>query len=63
MTTAAAEYEKLMTSLAMNESVTSGIVFGELCLKANGKAFTSLHNDKVVFKLSGYRHQLALSHT
>lgn len=61
MSTAAAEYEKLTAALASNEEVTAGQMFGKACLKVNGKAFTSLHNDKLVFKLAGEHHKKALS--
>ncbi len=61
MSTAAAEYQKLVTALAVNETVTSGQMFGKACLKVGGKAFVSLHNDKVVFKLTGEQHRRAMA--
>lgn len=56
-----AEYEKLAASLATNGEVTSGQMFGKPCLKVNGKAFVSLHDKKLVFKLAGEHHKMALS--
>ena len=61
MSIASVEYEKLTTALAANEEVTSGQMFGKACLKINGKAFASLHNEKLVFKLTGEHHKKALS--
>jgi len=61
MPSAVTEYEKLITTFASKEGVTSGQMFGKACLKVNGKAFTSLHNDKVVFKLTGDAHKQAMS--
>jgi hypothetical protein len=59
--TAASEYEKLATALASQPEVTVGQMFGKPCLKVGGKAFASLHHDKVVFKLNGEEHKSALS--
>jgi hypothetical protein len=61
MPTASVEYEKLSAALAAIEGVTSGQMFGKACLKINGKAFASLHNEKLVFKLTGEHHSAALS--
>jgi hypothetical protein len=61
MSKAAAEYEALCAALCVNESVTSGQMFGKACLKVNGKAFAAFHSDKVVFKLTGGQHHKAIS--
>jgi hypothetical protein len=58
---AATEYERLATALTANESVTAGQMFGKACLKVGGKAFVSLHKEKVVFKLTGEQHTKALA--
>jgi hypothetical protein len=60
MPTAATAYENLVARLTTNKSVTSGQMFGKACLKVKGKAFISLHNEKVVFKLAGEPHQKAM---
>jgi len=61
MPSTAAEYEKLAVALVSNGEVTSGQMFGKACLKVNGKAFVSLHSEKLVFKLAGEHHKKALS--
>ncbi len=61
MPSAAAEYEKLKATLETNQEVTAGQMFGKACLKVNSKAFASLHNDKLVFKLTGEHHKKAMS--
>ena len=60
MTTAAIEYEKLVAICTANESIATGQMFGKLCLKINSKAFTALHKETLVFKLSGVDHENAL---
>lgn len=61
MSSAATEYEKLKAMLETQQEVTAGQMFGKACLKVNGKAFVSLHGDKLVFKLTGEYHQKAMS--
>jgi len=61
MSIAAAEYKKLAATLAGKEEINAGQMFGKACLKVNGKAFASLHNDKLVFKLTGASHKKALT--
>ncbi len=61
MTTAAVEYEKLVAAFDSDETVTSGQMFGKACLKVKGKAFTSLHDERLVFKLTGDAHKKAMA--
>jgi hypothetical protein len=61
MPTAITAYENLVARLTTNKSVTSGQMFGKACLKVKGKAFISLHNEKLVFKLTGEPHQKAMA--
>jgi hypothetical protein len=61
MTTALAEYEKLVASFGEAEGVSTSLLFGKPCLKVRGKAFIAQHKETVVFKLTGARHQKALS--
>ena len=61
MSTAIAEYEKLVAAFAEAEGVSTALLFGKPCLKIHGKAFVAQHKDKVVFKLKGANHQKALS--
>lgn len=61
MSTAAAEYEKIIAMLVAKEEITVGQMFGKACLKVGGKAFASLHNEKLVFKLANEHHKKALS--
>jgi hypothetical protein len=44
----------------LTESVESQM-FGKPCFKINGKAFTSFFNNCMIFKLTGDKHQEALS--
>lgn len=61
MSSTAIEYEKLKATLKTSQEVTAGQMFGKSCLKVNGKAFVSLHNDRLVFKRTGEHHKKALS--
>jgi hypothetical protein len=62
MSTANAAYESLTTALAVQDNnVASSQMFGKPCLKVGGKAFVALHNDMVVFKLTGTQHEKALA--
>jgi hypothetical protein len=61
MPTAATAFENLVATLTPNKSVTAGQMFGKACLKVKGKAFISLHDETVVFKLTGEPHQKAMA--
>jgi hypothetical protein len=61
MPNAVAEFAKLLEKLGPSENVEPGQMFGKACIKVNGKAFVSQHNDTLVFKLSGDHHQKALA--
>lgn len=60
MSTAVKDFEKLVESMEKHDGVTSGQMFGKACLKVNGKAFISQHNETVVFKLNGKVHEKAI---
>jgi hypothetical protein len=61
MSTAADEYESLISALSDAKGVTTGQMFGKPCLKVGGKAFVALHKETIVFKLSGDAHKMALA--
>jgi hypothetical protein len=61
MSTAASEYEKLVTKLTKDASVVASQMFGKACLKVNGKAFVAQHKETVVFKLTGPEHKKAMA--
>ena len=60
MSSAVAEYEKLVASLSGNDGVTVSQMFGKACLKVGGKAFVAQHKETVVFKLSETHHRKAI---
>lgn len=54
--------QKLYLSIGKNlENSVESQMFGKPCFKVNGKAFISLFEDEMVFKLTGTSHQEALS--
>jgi len=57
MTAAEKEYELISQDLP---EAQSGQMFGKRCLKINGKAFASFHEDDMVFKLPEPVHSEAL---
>ncbi|HXA46930.1 MAG TPA: hypothetical protein VNW52_04820 [Burkholderiaceae bacterium] len=61
MSKAVAEFAKLVEKLDTAEHIEVGQMFGKACIKVNGKAFISQHNETLVFKLSGPNHQKALA--
>jgi hypothetical protein len=61
MSKAVAEYNNLVSNFDAVEGITVGQMFGKACIKINGKAFVSQHNETVVFKLNGEYHQKALA--
>ncbi|MFZ6654968.1 hypothetical protein [Undibacterium sp. TJN19] len=61
MSNALAEYEKLVLVFAGKEGISTGQMFGKLCLKVNGKAFIAQHKETVVFKLSAEPHAKAMA--
>ncbi len=61
MSTALAEYEKLVSKFASQADVSVSQMFGKVCLKVNGKAFVAQHKEAVVFKLAGAEHEKALA--
>jgi hypothetical protein len=61
MSKAVTEYNSLVDNLDAVEGVTVGQMFGKACIKINGKAFVSQHNETIVFKLSGEHHQKAIA--
>lgn len=63
MSTAEQHYQILHTQLATTHGIVSGQMFGKACLKVNGKAFIALHQENVIFKLTGQAHAQALSLT
>jgi hypothetical protein len=55
-----AAFEKLVTDLADSDGAVLGKMFGGPCGYIEGKGFTCLYQDNVVFKLSGDAHAAAL---
>ncbi len=60
MSTAIAEYEKLVADLSKTANVTVSQMFGKACLTVQGKAFIAQHKEAVVFKLSSPHHSKAI---
>jgi hypothetical protein len=54
-------YEKVHAKLNESNDVVAGQMFGKRCLKTNGKAFLALHNENIIFKLSGAEHKAAIN--
>jgi hypothetical protein len=61
MSKAVAEYNTLVDNLSAVEGVTVDQMFGKACIKINGKAFVSQHNETIVFKLNGENHEKAIA--
>ena len=49
---------KIVESL---DSAESGKMFGQLCIKINGKVFACFYEEEMVFKLSGLEHEAAIN--
>jgi hypothetical protein len=61
MSSAVAEYAKIVDRLSTKEGIGVGQMFGKPCIKVKGKAFISQHKDSVIFQLCGAPHQAARS--
>lgn len=61
MADAELEYEKLKEKLLKQDDVTASQMFGKTCLKVHGKAFLALHQERIVFKLTGEEHRKAMA--
>lgn len=55
------QYEQLTQHLIEHKNVVASQMFGKPCLKVNSKAFLALHQNVLVFKLSGDAHKQALA--